>query len=159
MLMRPSVALIGAAALLLAACGGKATDEADAPASGASSDGGATANAGSFRPGLYTVVQTGDVEIEEERCFLAADVAAGRFGTPGSLSDGWIIDTNRMAGGAIKVVASHPTGSRLNIGGTFERESFEVDGLLEIELNGEIHVVRTKQRGTFASSTCPEGMD
>lgn len=157
MLMRPSILLLGGAALLLSACGGAPSEEtATGDASPAVQ---VAAKSGPFRAGLYNVVQTGDVEIEEERCFHAADIAAGRFGAPASAGDGWTLDSNRMSDGVIKVSASHPNGSRLNIGGTFEPESFEVAGLFEMKLNGETHVVRTKQRGVFASPTCPEGMD
>lgn len=154
MLNRSTALLIGGCALALAACSsekGGAENVAQSALPGAGGE--------SLRAGLYQVVQTGDVEIEEERCFKAEDVAAARFAVPGSAGDGWTVDTNRMSGGTIEVAARHPSGSRLNLGGIFGREFFTIDGTLEMKLNGETHVVRTQQRGRFASPTCPEGMD
>lgn len=151
-MLKPSkLLLIGSGVLFLAGCGATENKgERGEP-------GGSTFSAGSepLRPGLYHVVQTGDVAVEDERCFNAADVAAGRFAVPGSADDGWVIDTNRMSGGTIEVAARHPSGSRLNFDGTFQKESFDVEGRLEMKLNGETHVIRTRQMGAFASPTCP----
>lgn len=153
MLSRSIALLLGGSALFLAGCspeksGTEAAKSASLSASGEP-----------LRAGLYQVVQTGDVDIEEERCFRAEDVAAGRFAMAKSAGDGWTVETNRMSAGTIEVAARHPSGSRLTIGGRFERESFAVDGVLELKLNGETHIVRTRQQGKFVSPTCPDGMD
>ncbi|HZG34158.1 MAG TPA: hypothetical protein VEZ59_12840 [Sphingopyxis sp.] len=151
MLKFSAALLSGAVALSLAACdSGKSENtrhgkEAKGPA----------ARSESLRAGLYKVTEVGDVDVEDERCFTAEDIATGRFAAPGSSEEGWTIEANRMSDGTIEVTAHHPTGSRLNIDGTFERESFAVDGTLEVKLNGETHIVRTKQRGRFASPDCP----
>lgn len=156
MLKRSMVLLTGGATLFLGACSaGPAPEAKESAATQKTSSG---ANGEPLRAGLYHVVQTGDVDIEEERCFPASDVAAGRFPVAGSTGEGWTIDTNRMSGGTIEVAARHPSGGRLNIDGTFEKEAFVVDGTIELKLNGETHVVRTRQRGEFASPTCPEGL-
>ena len=161
MLMRSTMLLVVSSALLLAACGSED--------SGAATTDGTTAAAASptrlglisepLRAGLYNITQDGDVEIEEERCFTAENIAAGRFGVPNMAGEGWTLDTNRMSGGTIEVAARHPSGSRLTITGTYEKEAFVTDGTLEMKLNGETHIVRTQQRGRFASSTCPDDMD
>lgn len=153
MLMRAK-ALFAAAALSLSACG-QAADEADETKSGTRSAG--PVSSISLRPGLYHVAQTGDVEIDQEMCIEAAAVAAGSFVAPGEMEDGWEIETNRMSGGKIEVAAHHPSGSRLKIEGTFRDESFSTEGVIEMKLNGETHVVRTGQRGRFASPACPDG--
>lgn len=154
MLMRSMMLLIACSALLLAACG---SDDSGA----ATTDGGASpmrtdVSSELLRAGLYQVVQTGDVDIEEERCFNAEEIAAGRFGVPDMAGDGWTLDTNRMSRGTIEVAAWHPSGSRLTISGTYGREAFMTKGTLEVKLNGETHIIRTQQRGRFTSSDCPE---
>lgn len=156
MLTPPKILFAAGGLVLLAACGAKAEGGAGDGAAQAAS---LSANGEPLRAGLYKVVQTGDVAIKEERCFTADAVGAGRFIVPGVAEDGWTIDANRMSGGTIEVAAHHGSGSRLAIDGTFERESFVVVGALEMKMNGETHVVRTQQRGTFAAPTCPEGMD
>ena len=141
-------------ALFLAGCSSEKSGTEDASKSailGASGE--------PMRAGLYRVVQSGDVDMKEERCFKAEDVAADRFAMSESIGDGWTVDSNRMSGGTIEVMARHPSGSRLAIDGSFERESFAINGTLEMKLNGETHVIRTRQQGEFVSSTCPEGMD
>lgn len=152
MLISPKALLIGGGALLMAGCSSGTGDGATAQATGST----LSASGEPLRAGLYRVVQTGDVDIEDERCFKAVDVAAGRFAVPGSADDGWVIDTNRMSGGTIEVAARHPSGSRLNFEGTFQKEAFEVEGTMEMKLNGETHVIRTRQVGAFASPTCPD---
>lgn len=153
MLSRSVALFLGGSALILGGCSSeKAATDATKPAS-------LSASGEPLRAGLYQVIQTGDVYIEEERCFRAEDVAAGRFAMAKSTGDGWTIETNRMSAGTIEVAARHPSGSRLTIGGDFERESFAVDGTLELKLNGETHIVRTRQQGKFASPTCSDGVD
>lgn len=152
-MLKPSkLLLIGIGVLFLAGCGAT-ENKGERGGTGRSTS---SADSEPLRPGLYHVVQTGDVAVEDERCFNAADLAAGRFAVPGSADDGWVIDTNRMSGGTIEVAARHPSGSRLNFDGTFQKESFDVEGTLEMKLNGETHVIRTRQMGAFASSTCPD---
>lgn len=151
MLMRAQ-AISAVAVLSLGACGQPGgTEEAKPGAQPAGPVGSA-----SLRPGLYHVAQTGDVEIDQEMCIEAAAVAAGRFVAPGEMEDGWEIETNRMSGGKIEVAAHHPSGSRLKIQGTFREDSFSTEGMIEMKLNGETHIVRTGQRGQFASPTCPD---
>ena len=149
MLMRAKTALL--VALFLAACG--QSGETGATKGGATSI--APVSSGPLRAGLYRVVQTGDVEIEQEHCIDAAAVAAGRFVLPGEMEEGWKVETNRMSDGKIEVAAHHISGSRMNIQGTFAEDSFSTEGTLEMKVNGETHVVRTGQRGQFVSTTCP----
>ncbi|HWW57053.1 MAG TPA: hypothetical protein VN047_09185 [Sphingopyxis sp.] len=150
------VLLAGGAALLLAGCSSNAGSDSDDTAAAQKTSLGVQGEP--LRAGLYHVTQTGDVDIREERCLKASDVEAGRFAVTDMTGDGWTINTNRMSGGMIEIAARHPSGGRLDIEGTFEKESFELEGTLELKVNGEAHVVRTKQRGEFASPTCPEGM-
>lgn len=156
-MLKRSIVLLAGGALLLAGCGSNGGSAPDGGSAAAQASLGASGEP--LRAGLYHIVQTGDVDIEEERCLKARDVEAGRFVVPGMTGDGWTFDTNRMSGGMIEVAARHPSGGKLNIDGTFEKESFAVDGTVELKLNGETHVVRTRQRGAFASPTCPDGMD
>lgn len=109
-----------------------------------------------MRPGLYRVVQTGDVEIEEERCITPDDVAAGRFAPPDSMSEGWSVASNRASAGRIEVSARHPDGARMTITGSYGLDSFIAEGELHIMVNGERHHIRTTQRGTLISSHCEE---
>jgi hypothetical protein len=154
MLIRGTM-LAGSALLMLSACSANdAGAAADATQSASLSGSGEPIQAG-----LYHVVQTGDVEIDEERCILADNVAAGRFAAADSFESGWIVDRNRLSAGTIDVAAHHPSGSKLAIAGTFEKDSFDAKGTIELKLNGETHVVNTRQRGTFVSPTCPEGVD
>ena len=148
MLSRSKTLSIVGGVLFLAGCSAAENDDAKGRAT-------PSASSEPLRAGFYRVVQTGDVDHQDARCIEAADVAAGRFAVPGTVEDGWTIDTNRMSGGTIEVAARHPSGSRLNIDGTFERESFDVEGVMEMKLNGETHVIRTRQVGAFASPTCP----
>ena len=103
MLKRSMVLLTGGATLFLGACSAGPAPEANESAATQKTSSGA--NGEPLRAGLYHVVQTGDVDIEEERCFPASDVAAGRFPVAGSTGEGWTIDTNRMSGGTIEVAA------------------------------------------------------
>ncbi|MDZ3832317.1 MAG: hypothetical protein U0S50_10915 [Sphingopyxis sp.] len=112
-----------------------------------------------LRAGLYHIVEVGDMATEERRCFSEAHIAAGRFSPPDSLGEGWTVEKNRMSGGTIEVVARHRSGGSLGIGGTFGPDSFATEGTLEVKLNGDTHVVRTRQRGRFVSSTCPPDMN
>ena len=157
MLMRSTMLLVVSSALFLAACGSEDSGAATTAGGASPTDIGATSEP--LRAGLYQVAQTGDVESEEERCFNAEDIAAGRFGVPSMAGDGWILEANRMSQGTIEVSARHPSGSHLTISGTYEKEAFVTEGTLEMKLNGETHIIRTQQRGRFASSTCPEDMD
>jgi hypothetical protein len=119
-MLKPSKALlIVGGVLLLAGCSTAKNDDASERST-------LSASGEPLRAGLYRVVQTGDVDHQDERCIDAADVAAGRFAVPGTIEDGWTVDTNRMSGGTIEVAARHPTGSQLNIEGTFQKESFDV---------------------------------
>lgn len=148
-MLKPSKALlIVGGVLLLAGCSTAKSDDASERST-------LSASGEPLRAGLYRVVQTGDVDHQDERCIGAADVAAGRFAVPGTIEDGWTVDTNRMSGGTIEVAARHPSGSRLNIEGTFQKESFDVEGTMEMELNGETHAIRTRQVGAFVSPACP----
>lgn len=156
-MLKRSVVLLAGSAWVLAGCGQNAGAVPDD--SGTIKKASLGASGEPLRPGLYHIVQTGDVDIEEERCLKSSDVEAGRFVVPGMTGDGWTFHTNRMSGGTIEVAAHHPSGGKLNIDGTFEKESFTVEGTVELKLNGETHVVRTQQRGAFASPTCPGGMD
>ena len=157
MLMRSTMLLVVSSALFLAACGSEDSGAATAASGTSPIRIGATSEP--LRAGLYQVAQTGDVESEEERCFTAENISAGRFGVPNMAGDGWTFDTNRMSGGMIEVAARHPSGSQLTITGTYEKEAFVTDGTLEMKLNGETHIIRTQQRGRFASSTCPDDLD
>lgn len=148
-MLKPSKALLTVGGvLLLAGCSTAKNDDASERST-------LSASGEPLRAGLYRVVQTGDVDHQDERCIGAADVAAGRFAVPGTIEDGWTVDTNRMSGGMIEVAARHPSGSRLKIEGTFQKESFDVEGTMEMELNGETHVIRTRQVGEFVSPACP----
>ncbi len=169
MLTRAIKILSGSVIVLLAACGtepaGGAAEAAPQQArAGANGNENASANistqrAGVLSAGLYTVVQTGDVEIDEERCIQAGDIAAGRFVGPGAIGEGWTVGTNRMSGGKIDLAASHASGGRMTISGTYGKDAFTVDAKLEMKVNGKPHVVNTRQRGVFASPNCPEDMD
>ena len=141
------------ASLSLAAC--DQSGEVDAPREDPQANGATTG--GPLRVGLYRVVQSGDVEIEEERCIDSATVAAGRFVLPSQMGTGWNIEANRMSGGKIVVAAQHPSGSRLTIDGSYGTDSFQTEGTFEMKLNGEAHVIRTAQHGQFASAVCPDG--
>ncbi|PZU51050.1 MAG: hypothetical protein DI568_00105 [Sphingomonas sp.] len=112
-----------------------------------------------LRPGLYRTVQTGDVEIEETRCIDAATIAAGRFLPTDALERGWVVGNNRLAGGRINVSARHPGGGRLQIDGSYRADSFTVDGTLELPIEGELHRVRTQQRGQYLSHDCTNDPD
>ena len=116
-MLKPSKALLTVGGvLLLAGCSTAKNDDASERST-------LSASGEPLRAGLYRVVQTGDVDHQDERCIRAADVVAGRFAVPGTIEDGWTVDTNRMSGGTIEVAARHPSGSRLNIEGTFQKES------------------------------------
>lgn len=152
MLSRPTIAALAAMTSLLAACGegGNAapakTDQATAPLPAAIT--------GSMRPGLYRVAQTGDVEIEDERCVTPEDVAAGRFVPPEDMQEGWTASVNRASEGRIAVAARHPGGGRMTISGSYGPDSFFVEGELSMTVNGEPHRIRTTQRGTLLSTSC-----
>lgn len=141
------------AALSLTACG--QSGEADATKEVTQSGGAAVG--GPLRVGLYRIVQSGDVEIEEERCIDSATVTAGRFVLPSQMGTGWDVEANRMSGGKIVVAARHPSGSRLTIDGSYGTDSFQTEGTFEMKLNGEAHVIRTAQHGKRASPDCPDG--
>lgn len=147
MLKLSKLLLTGGSVLLLSACSSAQKDDAGDRST-------LSANGEPLRAGLYRIDQTGDVDHQDERCIHAEDIAAGRFGMPGTVEDGWAFHTNRMSGGTIEVAAQHPSGSRLTIGGTFQKESFDVQGTMEMKLNGETHVIRTRQRGVLVSPTC-----
>lgn len=157
MLMRSTILLVASSALLLAACGSE--NSGAATTDGGTTPMGIELSGEPLRAGLYLVTENGDAEAEDERCFSEADIAAGRFGMPNMVGDGWILDTNRMSGGTIEVAARHPSGSQLSITGTYKKEAFETDGSLEMKLNGETHIIRTQQRGRFVSSNCTDDME
>ncbi|HWK41776.1 MAG TPA: hypothetical protein VNR60_07575 [Croceibacterium sp.] len=141
-----SLAVVG----LLAACGdgGAATATAATPTTVASFD--------LPVPGLYSVVQTGDAAGEDERCLNAEDIQAGRFAPSDSVPDEWTVETNRMSGGTIEVVARHPSGGRLSMIGGYGRESFVVDASIDLTVNGEKISHRSGLKGTFISPDCAE---
>lgn len=155
MLNRKTSLAFVALTALLTACG----DSGDAaPSTNAQNAAAAISPAitGSMRPGLYRIVQTGDVEIEEERCFTSDDVASGRFAPPDSISDGWVISTNRASGGRIEVSARHPDGARMTITGNYQPDSFVAEAELNMVMNGAPHRIRTIQQGTLLSASCED---
>ncbi len=111
-----------ALALVLAGCG--EGGDAAAPGGGAQAALPTAAMTGSMRPGLYRVVQTGDVEIEEERCVTAAQAASGRLPMSSSSDEGWTVHTNRAAAGRIAVSATHRGGGRMTLSGGYGADSF-----------------------------------
>ena len=150
------VVIVGAG--LATACG----ESGDARAAGAPAGVAMAATAGGamLRPGLYHVVQTGDVEIEEERCLKAADLAAGRFVPADEIQPGWVVDANRLSAGTIDVAARHPKGSgRMRMAGRYTADSFTVDATLEMPIEGEPHSVRTSAQGTFLAALCQGAED
>jgi len=160
MLMRTKLSLVASSALLFSACAqGEAPREAADEGQTLTRPVSALAGGGSLRPGLYHVVQTGDVEIEEERCIEADNVAAGRFLADEDMGHGWAVERNSLANGKIEVIARHPTGSRAHLQGSFGKDSYVVNARMEMKVNGETHLIRTVQNGRFAAPTCAESYD
>lgn len=149
-MLKRTVALgLCGAMLSLAACGSSSGD----------GEGGSILGGGSepLEPGLYSVTDTSDPEAEgEERCFTPEHIAAGQFAIIGPKEEGWTFDTNRMSDGTIEVVGSHPSGSTMEIKGTYGKDSFTTDGVLEMKRNGGTHTLRSQEVGRFISPTCPE---
>jgi len=149
-MLKRTVALgLCGAMLSLAACGSFSGDSEGGPATGVGSE--------QLQPGLYLATDTSDPEAEgEERCFTPEHIAAGQFAIIGPKEEGWTFATNRMSGGTIEVVGSHPSGSTMKIEGAYGKDSFTTDGVLEMKANGETHVLRSREQGRFISPTCPE---
>lgn len=145
---------------LIAACGeGDGARAAERPPERSEVALAANARSASLRPGLYRVIQTGDVELEDERCILASDVAAGRFAAGELVPSGWTVETNRMSGGTIALAARHPVGGRIALSGSYQVETFRISGTLDLPVKGEQHHVRVTAQGDFQSPDCDDAED
>ncbi len=141
---------------LLGACGGQGSAGTNA-AAGAGAEPRGQAAAGSLRPGLYRIVQTGDGGGEEQRCITHEIIAAGQYMAPKDLQPGWTVVRNRASGGTVDFEAAGPAKGRMVLTGSYTATSFTVDGVMTFDHEGETMTMKNRETGTFVSADCGKG--
>lgn len=139
-------------ALLLGACG-----KATAPVNELAASESAAAGAGfgeKLQPGLYDVVQTGDVESHETECITAEQLGRGEIASAESLQEGWRFVRNRMSGGRYEIEAAGPANARLVSEGTYDSTRYQGAFALSFEQDGKPQTLRIKVMATRVADIC-----
>jgi len=158
--MSKSIAAL-CAVLLLAGCGeqgGTAGGSALASGAGKPSSGSLDIQpvmfAGPLRPGLYRLVQTGDVADETTRCITAAQIGRKSYIEPGDLQEGWRVVSDSMTRGRIDVEAAGPDGAKMVFDGNYAVDRFTIDAVMTFQLDGKSQRLTNRLVGTYASADC-----
>jgi hypothetical protein len=141
-------------ALLIGACG-KAADPANGSAQGEPVA--ATVSfTGKLQPGLYDVVQTGDVEDQSKECVTAEQLAKGQIASDDSLQEGWRFVRNSMSGGRYAFEAAGPAKARIVSDGTYTATSYAGDFAMHFEQDGKPQAIRLKVKATRIGDDCKD---
>ncbi|MCX8476924.1 MAG: DUF3617 family protein [Sphingomonas sp.] len=141
-------------ALLIGACG-----KANAPANEAAASESVAAGtgfAGKLQPGLYDVVQTGDVEDHDKECITAEQLGKGEIASAESLQEGWRFVRNRMSGGRYEIEAAGPSNARLVSEGTYDSTSYQGTFVMNFEQDGKPQALRLKVKATRVADDCKD---
>lgn len=139
-------------AVLIAGCG-----TGGAPANGAAGADKAGAElllASGLEPGLYEVVQTGDVEITEKECISAEQLAKGQLAPEESLQKGWRFVRNSMSGGRFDVEATGPSNARMVAAGTYGQTSYQGEWSMTFDQNGEKQAINFTAKAKRIADSC-----
>lgn len=144
------------APLLLALATGACGDAAG-PANGSAARepaGASTGFAGKLQPGLYDVVQTGDVEDHDTECITAAQLAKGQLAPDDSLQEGWRFVRNSMSGGRYAFEAAGPANARIISDGTYTATTYDGDFAMHYDQGGKPQTIRIKIKAKRIGGDC-----
>jgi len=143
--------------VLIAGCGTGGTGGAPANGSaGADKAGAESLLAGGLKPGLYEVVQTGDVEITEKECLSAEQLAKGQLAPEESLQKGWRFVRNSMSGGRFDVEATGPSNARMVAAGTYGQTSYQGEWSMTFDQNGEKQAINFTAKAKRIADSCED---
>lgn len=139
-------------ALLVGACGWA---KAPTNESGVSETTATTASfGGKLLPGLYKVVQTGDVAMEDEECLTPEQIAKDEIAPSDSLQEGWRFVRNRMSGGRYEMEAAGPANARIVSNGTYDATSYTGDFAMHFTQDGKPQTIKIGVKATRIADSC-----
>lgn len=109
-------------------------------------------------PGLYEVVQTGDVDITEKECITAGQLAKGQIAPEESLKEGWRFVRNTMSGGRYDIEAVGPSNARMVSTGTYGETSYQGEWSMTFDQKGEKQSINFTARARRIADSC-EGLE
>lgn len=130
---------------LIAGCGTPANGSADAVAALAGN---------ALVPGLYEVIQVGDVEGIEKECLTAEQLAKSQIAPADSVQEGWRFVRNSMAGGRFDVEAIGPSNARMVATGTYGQKSYQGEWSMTFDQNGEKQAINFTAKARHVSDSC-----
>ncbi|NIJ21837.1 hypothetical protein FHS95_003548 [Sphingomonas naasensis] len=139
--------------LLIVGC-----SKGDAPANGASAEeAAAVAGIGSkLEPGLYEIVQTGDVDITIKQCLSAEQLAKSRLVGEDDLQKGWHFVRNSMSGGRFEVEAVGPSDARMVETGTYGQTAYQGESSMTYDNGGEKQAINIRYKARRIAAGCTE---
>lgn len=141
-------------ALLVGACGGAKAPANDTGAREAAAT--AASFGGKLLPGLYDVVQTGDVEDRDTECITAEQLAKQQIAPEDSLQEGWRFVRNSMSGGRYSFEAAGPANARIVSDGTYTATTYDGNFVMTYDQAGKSQAIRLKVKATRIADNCKD---
>lgn len=143
---------------LLLTLGIAGCNKSDAPVNQVGAEGAAVAAGfgSKLEPGLYEVVQTGDVDVTMKQCLTADQLAKDQLVGEADLQKGWHFVKNSMAGGRFEVEAVGPSNARMVEIGTYGQTTYQGESSMTFDNDGKKQALNIRYKARRIANSCTE---